>query len=980
MSRSAVLTSVRRLRSLLAVQHGHEQSDEQLLTAFIERRDDVAFATLVRRHGPMVLGVCRRVLGHEQDAEDAFQATFLVLARRVASLRNKSALAGFLHGTAYHLASRAKRAAGRRRKHEGGAPARLTAEPADELLWREVRELLDEETARLPEKYRSVFVLCCLEELSQAEAARRLGLKVGTVSSRLTVARKMLSQRLARRGVELTAVLTATTLAVAPAAALPVGPTAKTIEAALAVAAGEGLAGLVSASVAELVEGVASTVTLGQAKMVAALLLSATLLAGAGAWACRTLAMPQPAEPPAKALASPQATQGNKDKTPRQQEGEGVAVMGRVLDPDGKPIEGARLYWPRVPKEEPLSEDDIEIPQRGKTDSDGRFRFELPRSDIKPDWNLSLIAAADGYGVAWAEWSAIEKGGELTLRLVKDHPIEGRIVTSEGKPVAGARVTIIELGAMREGKVDAFVTGWKREWQAALQQSTERMFMPMEKILNITPSDKDGRFRILGAGADRLVEVRLGGSGIAQEALYVINRAGFDAAAVNKTVFERIPPELRQAGQPPILYGPKISYVVPASRRIEGVVREVGSGKPVPGFRIGMILGYGFGIDAVSDKEGRYQFNGVPKVKQYLLSAEPPEGSSWLRSGVRIDDTEGVQPLTVDFTVARGIVLSGRVVDKTTGKGVKGSIRFASLPGNRFADKPGFDSYKYERLSNLVDADGRFRFAVIPGPGVLMFQADGSEKINGQAINPYMAAEFDAKEREHIQITLNDDGAHFTTIDNSIEGLSIQHAVKYLDLAPDAGAARCELFVQRGQMLTVKIEDADGKPLRGTTVAGVMDGWPRAILIEDAICTVSALDPKKPRRLLFFHSQSNLAGSLTVRGDEKEPPVARLNPTGAVTGRVLDREGQPIAGADVNLSSPDRDASELYRLLDQRRKIIHTDKDGRFRIEGIVPEVKFQLSIQRGRTFLVGEPRIGIRQVKPGETINLGDVRVKPGS
>jgi RNA polymerase sigma factor (sigma-70 family) len=176
---------------------------------------EIAFAALMRRYGPIMLGVCRRVLGNVQDAEDAYQATFLVQARRAAVLRDKTALASFLYGTAYHLASKIKRAAGRRRKYENSLGAltqpRSPTDPAEDLLWREVRLLLDEEIARLPEKYRSVFILCCLEELSQAEAGRRLGLKEGTVANRLTEARKRLSRRLARRGVELTAVLAATT-------------------------------------------------------------------------------------------------------------------------------------------------------------------------------------------------------------------------------------------------------------------------------------------------------------------------------------------------------------------------------------------------------------------------------------------------------------------------------------------------------------------------------------------------------------------------------------------------------------------------------------------------------------------------------------------------------------------------------------------------------------------------------------------------
>jgi RNA polymerase sigma factor (sigma-70 family) len=157
-SRSALAAGVRYLRNVLASQGHHEDSDEQLLRAFVVGRDETAFTALVGRYGPMVEGVCRRVLGHQQDAEDAFQATFLVLAQKGASLRKKTALASFLYGIAYRIALNAKRAAGRRRKHEGSLEAltqpRSPGDPADELSWREVRTLVDEEVARLPEKCR----------------------------------------------------------------------------------------------------------------------------------------------------------------------------------------------------------------------------------------------------------------------------------------------------------------------------------------------------------------------------------------------------------------------------------------------------------------------------------------------------------------------------------------------------------------------------------------------------------------------------------------------------------------------------------------------------------------------------------------------------------------------------------------------------------------------------------------------------------
>ncbi len=978
MSSSAVLTSVRRLRSLMAAQQGGEQSDEQLLTAFTDRRDEIAFATLVRRHGPMVLGVCRRVLGHEHDAEDAFQATFLVLAQRVACLRDQKALASFLYGTAFHLASKAKRSAGRRHKYEGQAPSRSSIDPTDELSWREVRALLDEEVARLPEKYRNVFVLCCLEELSQAEVGRRLGLKEGTVASRLSQARKRLSKRLTRRGVQLTAVLAASTLATQSASALPSGLMATTIEAALATAAGEGTVGVVSASVAELARNATTAMMVSKTKIVTVLLLAVTLAVGAGAWTYRLAATPQTAEPQTEAPATPShPAQTPKAQTPGKEKGDSITVAGRVLGPDGKPIRAARLYWPRAPKTQPKSEEDIEFPERAKTDGDGRFRFELPRSDIHPEWNISLVAAADGYGVDGVELPKDKSSAEVTLRLVKDQPIEGRILSTEGKPLAGVRVRAQEISTPSSGRMDDFLTAWKQEWRLANGQMSRYLYLPpLEDKSAQTVTDKDGRFRITGAGAERLVKLQVSGPRVSREVLHVITRAGFDAAAVNKAVLERIPARLRLPGQPPMLYGPALTYVAAAGRRIEGTVREAGSGKPVAGVTIHCGFGHGDAVNAVSDKDGHYKLENVPKMKQYLLVAW---SSAWLATGARRNDEEGLQPFQIDFTVARGVVVSGRVLDPKTGKGVRGGIRYVPLPGNKFAGKPGYDSYDYDRTMKPVDADGRFKLAVLPGPGVLMVQAFATEKANGAELSPYKQAEFDANDRGHVKLTENGEDRFFTAVGNSIEFLSTENVVKYVDLAPDAGKSECDLYVERGATQTVRIEDPEGKPLTGTTVAGVTAKWPIVHPIKDATCTVLALDPKKPRRLLFYHAERNLGGSLTVRGDEKERLTVRMAPVGTVTGRLLDRDGQPIVGAFVDLNPPDNTARELYRQLAQRRQPIRTDKDGRFRLEGIVPNVQFMLSIYQGRTFLVGEPRIGAKQVKPGETLDLGAIRVKPG-
>jgi RNA polymerase sigma factor (sigma-70 family) len=196
------LNSVIRGAEALAVRDGvGARPDAELLRRFTADRDAAAFAVLVRRHGPLVWGVCRNLLPADADAEDAFQATFLALVRSAATVRNTEALGGWLHGVAYRVAMKARRAAARRRQRESAAAVPDRDTPVADAAWDELQAAVHEEVCKLPEKLRLPFVLCGLQGRPQKEAAKQLGWKVGTISARLTLARRRLLDRLARRGI-----------------------------------------------------------------------------------------------------------------------------------------------------------------------------------------------------------------------------------------------------------------------------------------------------------------------------------------------------------------------------------------------------------------------------------------------------------------------------------------------------------------------------------------------------------------------------------------------------------------------------------------------------------------------------------------------------------------------------------------------------------------------------------------------------------
>jgi RNA polymerase sigma factor (sigma-70 family) len=270
----------------------------QLVARFVQERDESAFEAIVSRHGPMVLGICRRLLDHPQDVEDAFQATFLVLVKKAGSLRDRDLLGNWLHGVAFRVATRSRRDRSRRRLRERLSAAETSMAPDDDGGDHELRFLLDAEVRRLPEKFRAPIILCYFEGMTHDEAAERLECPVGTVRSRMAKARELLRSRLVRRGIAPTPAIMTTTMirewtpVVSPALA------SRTIAAAMRVVAGPSItAGVVSTSAATLTQGVLKTMTLTKMMTLTAILAAIGAAGGGAGLAARQLGSEAKGEP-----------------------------------------------------------------------------------------------------------------------------------------------------------------------------------------------------------------------------------------------------------------------------------------------------------------------------------------------------------------------------------------------------------------------------------------------------------------------------------------------------------------------------------------------------------------------------------------------------------------------------------------------------------------------------------------------------------
>lgn len=475
------------------------------------------------------------------------------------------------------------------------------------------------------------------------------------------------------------------------------------------------------------------------------------------------------------------------------------------------------------------------------------------------------------------------------------------------------------------------------------------------------------------------MSLQISGGGAAWTKISVVTRRGFDAKALNALfVLKEGGSGLRAFIRVPEFHGPDLTCVVQAGKSLTGVITDSKTGAPVKGCTLSTGTGYGEAFGAISDDRGRYALDGLTKNPGgYSFSISPPAASSYLGRNLTAPDTEGFAPVRLDIQLLVGAVVTGRVIDRETGKGMRADIRvLPSIRNKLIGTRPEFSQASVDQSMKFTDRNGRFRLTAIPGEVIILARLDITEKLYGEDFSPYRRAVRTPGRDDELYGGAGEDAWVIMSAPNAGEPLDFDNAVKVVDLKEN-GTTVVDLYVDRGKTAKIVIQDPDGRPLTGVLVAGLADYNTLTFRVPDSTATIYALDPKNPRRLVLYDPKRKLGGTAVIRGDEKEPVTVRLAPLGRITGRAVAEDGKPLAGITISPAAGDRFSGDLYRNA-QLETPVTADKDGRFAIEGMIPGVSLMLIFHKEDQYFVGKAVGKQYKLKPGETLSLGDMTLKP--
>jgi hypothetical protein len=636
------------------------------------------------------------------------------------------------------------------------------------------------------------------------------------------------------------------------------------------------------------------------------------------------------------------------DENPK---GASVAVRGRVLDPDEKPVGGAQIVL-GLPV---TGSGDWSSPRRlAMSAADGRFevtisRDMLARSGRDGLYRPAVGALATGLGPDWIQLEPQSTDSSLTLRLRRDDvPIDGRLTGLEGKPVPNLTVSVASLmdfpaellKKLREnaGQVNPALWG---EMRNALILGKEGPIVPFRTGI-------DGRFHLTGVGRDRGVLLLI--EGVSLEQSFAMVYTSSDRAY--------IPPLLPSdnSGERK-LFGPRFELTVAPGRVIEGVIRDRDSGRAVSGANV---RSWTIGM-TTSDTQGRFRIAGQPKGRDNIIEVTNGE-QPYIKVDKPIGDPPGVGPIPVEIALKRGVWVEGQVRDRANGRPVEAIVQYYPLRDNpHLKDCPDasfLDNNVSDEAEVPTDANGKFRAVALPGAGILTVRTVRRDYLTAQSLsakdagNVLHPANFEYMMKQYQALVPIDPG--------DVEKITI----------PD-------IAVAPGRPQHVRVVGPDGKAVASIRVFGNLVRDLSGEVSSGAEFTFVHPEPGKSEAILIVNQDETAGALLAVKGDEPDPIAITLQTAGRVNGRLVDEEGRPRPNVPFVVMQ-DLTNTRFERFSVQPP----TGPDGRFRIRGLVPGVVYSVDAIKNNTKNYSERFLGSIgksrcTVKPGETQDWGDVQVK---
>jgi len=930
-------------------------TDRQLLDRFTTRRDagaEVAFTALVARHGPMVLGICRQILGDRHHAEDAFAAVFLVLACTARSIRKPDLLGTWLYGVALRTAHKAKTRLGRQRKIEEGdamsGPVAVTVvepmvPPADvSAMAREQAEILHREVARLPKPFRLPVVLCYFEGLTLDQAATRLRWPPGTLRSRLARARDKLRRRLTRRGLvlpsaDLTLVLSPGSASARVSSFLGNATT----KAAIQFTAGQALGKAMSTSVAALAQEVLRSMLINKMSAVLLTLLVLGSVAMGVGYFTHSLAKN---DEPGKAVDGQRPVTTKADAPNRAAPGR-MFIVGRVLDTQGKPVPNATVmaYAQRSSAGQVIGQ--------AQSDGAGLFHLDAPRTSSAQNESVGAGALAPGYGAGWVELDPDANEPTADISLQPEQVIQGRLFDLQGRP---ARDVTISVDAIR------------RILQPETKNVRERSEGPVFGWgdVNALPgwpkpaiTDADGRFIIHGIGRGRRASLTIRDPRYAQQNI----RIETDGNSESK--------QLTLALQP--------------AQIISGRVTYADTGKPVSHAFLGSRSdkeGVGSGSTGFqTDDEGRFRANPAPG-DHFVVYAYPHKGQPYLSVLKDFDWPKGAVEHSIDLALPRGVVIRGKVTEQGSGKAIAGAhVMFNAHP------RPDANLGSLSTQAETA-ADGSYQLTVLSSPGNLATQGPSKDYV--------------------LQVI-----AENLLFEGQPGGRRIYFNA-FIPCDPKSGGPDLQVNVvlRRGVTVHGQVIGPDGQLVQDTwMISRVMLGplgrtrqfWRGSEHgnTRNGRFEIHGLDPDAEVPIHFLEPKRKLGATAYFSGTSASggPVTVRLEPCVTARARLIDPDGKPIGGFSkpwlismVVTPGPFNSIKarkEGLLLADEARlpavdpiNYEHdpvSDVQGRITFAALIPGATYRII---DRTPFRGPDGPQHRKdftVKPGETLDLGDIVIE---